>query len=194
MPGRPPLSSPNEPACDVIARIFFCRLAATFLDEGFRHFQRTTCIRAHELIEQVEIQCAKGLIAKFSEDAGIVDQHVDRLIPQAPGQRIDRSDVADVERLDRDPRVFLRQRFEIHRRFGRSGPGDDVPSLRRILFREFEADAPVGARNQHRVFVVVIHAPMTPKTGTDSYRIKGTVYLSPIWELIFTGITSRGDK
>ena len=141
-----------EPFVELIETIFFCRLARTLLDERLRDEQRAADVDGHDRVEQLVVELAEALRGVFAAarfvaaggaiavDAGVVDQHVDRLAVELGRQRAHLVDAGDVHALDAHVRMLGDDGCQ---RFGHAVAAvrrDHRPAFRRVLLDELEAE------------------------------------------------------
>ena len=133
------------------------------LIEGLRDDQRPLDVDGHHGVEQRVLHVPKALDLPVARarlvvplaraavvvDAGVVDEHVDRHVLELRGERDGRVVIGDVELLDAEGFVAggkIRQRL---RCLGPAMRRDHRPAFRRVLLRELEPDARVGAGDHH---------------------------------------------
>ncbi len=119
------------------------------LDEGLGHLERSDDIDRVDLVVNLVFVPAELLILAATGNAGVVEQHVDRLPGELLRQCIDLGEIRHVEFLDHHIVVSRSDRLEIFRAGRCAACRNDMPVALCILTREFEADAPAGAGNQH---------------------------------------------
>ncbi len=104
------------------------------------------------------------------DDAGVIQQHVDGAVDILPTERLDRRVVPDVQTLDAQPREFCLDMSEVIRVFGRPAARDHIPFVPRILTREFQAEAAIGAGDQNRRHFLLRLLEDRSRTPAHEYR------------------------
>lgn len=135
--------------------------------------KRSVAVHTHHVLKLAVVECAQTLTREVSEQAGIVDEHVDRRALVLQGKGLDARAVEHIQPLDPDQGKFGRDGGKLGRGLGRAGGRDHRPAASGILFHELESDAAirtvtstVSARTE------VMHRPQTRTTRASRVFMK----------------------
>jgi hypothetical protein len=137
--------------------IFFCSPASRFGSNasasltGPKVFTRRTRTARHRSRACRRTVCggSRGQAAR-ADGAGVVDEYVDGLAVEFRGQRIDLVMLSDIQRVQAQPaRMFVGERLEIVGLCRCAAAGQHLPAVGSETAGQAQAQAAVGAGNQH---------------------------------------------